>query len=240
MFSFLIPQSKESVLLYHSISGMNSKQDSFKLNISTELFKKQMAYLAGLRQKREFLVTFDDGFENFFTNAYPVLLRYNIKSIVFITVDFIDKKISLSDFCPTDIEIKPLSWEQIKEISNNGIEIGSHSLSHPNLLVVDSKTAKSEIAGSKKITEEMISKKVKYFAYPHGSKQSYNTTIKKIVKESGYEKAYTNILGFNTKDTDPYDLRRIRIYSNDNMFRFKMKIRGAYNWVDFFNLLKKC
>ncbi|MDP3787239.1 MAG: polysaccharide deacetylase family protein [Candidatus Omnitrophota bacterium] len=233
ILSFLIPQSKESVLLYHSISGMNSKQDSFNLNISTELFKKHMAYLAGLRQKREFLVTFDDGFENFFTNAYPVLLRYNIKSILFIAVDFVDKKISLSDFCPANVEIRPLSWEQIKEISNNGIEIGSHSLSHPDLLAVDSNTAKSEIAGSKERTEAIIGKKIKYFAYPYGSKRSYNSAIKKIVKESGYEKAYSNIMGFNTKDTDPYDLRRIRIYTNDNMFRFKMKTRGAYNWVDF-------
>lgn len=235
IFSFRIPRDKETVLVYHSVSGMYERQDPFKLNVSTELFKEQTAYISGLQKKREILLTFDDGFENFFTDAYPVLLRYNIKSILFIAVDFIDKRILLSDFCPAGAEIKSLSWEQIKEISSNGIEIGSHSLSHPDLLAIDNKLAESEIIGSKKRIEAMISKKVKYFAYPYGSKRSYDTAIKKIVKESGYEKAYSNIMGFNTKNADPYELRRIRIYSNDNMFRFKMKISGAYNWIDSLN-----
>lgn len=83
--------------------------------------------------------------------------------------------------------------------------------------------------------EDMIGKEVKYFAYPYGSKKSFNNKIKEIVKNSGYKKAYTNIMGFNDANSDLYELRRIRIYSNDNMFRFKLKIDGAYNWVDFFN-----
>ena len=61
---------------------------------------------------------------------------------------------------------------------------------------------------------------------------TFNERIKQIVKNSGYEKAYTNIMGFNSRRSDLYELRRIRIYSTDNMFRFKIKINGAYNWVD--------
>lgn len=233
LFSFLGPVKNQLTLVYHSVSDIGKGLDPLKLNISQELFRKQIAYLSKLSQANGIVVTFDDGFENFFHYAYPILLRYNINSVLFITTGFIDRRISFDRLFSGVVKSGALSWEQVNEISQSGIEIGSHAVTHVNLTGISEDEAGKEIADSKSMIENVIGKSVKYFAYPYGSRAAFNERIKKIVKDRGYERAYTNIAGFNSGNTDLYELRRIRIYNTDNMFRFKMKLRGAYNWVDW-------
>lgn len=233
--------SDETVLVYHSIGKIDRRSDPYKISLDPLLFGKQIEFLTHFKE-RNLTLTFDDGFKNFFENAFSFVLRYNIRTVLFVTTDFIDGKMSFNAFFENNIDIQPLNWQQIREISDNGIEIGSHTLSHPNLTNLDRRAAEKEISDSKKKIEDMIGKKVRYFAYPFGSRQAFSDPVKQIVRDSGYERAYTNIMGFNDADTDPYELRRIRIYSYDNMLRFKMKIKGAYNWVDSVNVpgFKKC
>lgn len=230
--SFLCPQNKEAVLVYHCVSVLESKGDPFKLSIHPKLFEKQMVYLAKLQKKRPVLVTFDDGFENFFSNAFSLVLRYNFRVSLFVSTDFINGNISFDHLFSGKTKLNPLTWAQLKEISDSGIEIGSHTITHPNLATLNDKELYRQIADSKKIIEERIGREVKCFAYPYGAKRTFNRRTIQIVRESGYKEAYTNIMGFNTNSADAYNLKRIRIYSNDNMFRFKMKLSGAYNWVD--------
>lgn len=234
IFSFFLPQNRDFVLLYHSVSDMNAKNDPLRLNIQPKLFEKQMAYLSKLQKDSRVLVAFDDGFENFFSNAFFTILKYNIKSIIFVTAGFIDGEISFNRLFNGGIRLGPLTWEQLKRIADFGVEVGSHALSHRNLAALDDRELYREIADSKKIIENKIGREVKYFAYPYGARNAFNGRVIQFVRDSGYQAAYTNIMGFNTAgSTDIYRLNRIRIYSNDNMFRFKMKIRGSYNWVDY-------
>ena len=227
--------NKEVVLLYHSVNDTGSKNDYFKSNLAPAIFKKQLEFLAGFK-KQNVIITFDDGFSNFFDIVFPLVAKYNIKAILFITSGFIDGLITREDIFSKKLSYKkPLNWSQVKEVSNAGVEIGSHSLTHLNLLKLDTRAVYAEISDSKKRIEDIIGKEVKYFAYPYGSRNTFDNRIKQIIKDSGYKKAYTNIMGFNTQDTDLYELKRIRILGNDNMFRFKLKINGAYNWIDFFN-----
>lgn len=237
----LFGNNGQTALVYHSIGDSGSHDSPYKMNIQSSHFEKQMELISRL-DKPGAIATFDDGFGNFFDNAFPVILRYNIKTIVFITTDFIDGKMSFDAFFGNNVKVRPLSWRQVKEISDSGIEVGSHTLSHPDLTKLDGDAASKEISESKKKIEDMIGKKVESFAYPFGSKQSFNDRIKQIVKDSGYERAYTNIMGSNGAGKDPYELRRIRVYTGDNMFRFKMKIKGAYNWIDSINTFgfKRC
>jgi peptidoglycan/xylan/chitin deacetylase (PgdA/CDA1 family) len=234
--SALFGNKGETVLVYHSIERTGSPDTPHKINLRAPLFEEQIKSVSR-SGKRDMIVTFDDGFGNFFDNAFPVILRYNIKTILFITTDFIDGKMSFDAFFGGSAGVKPLSWRQIKEISGSGVEIGSHTLSHPDLTKLSRDAAYREISESKKKIEDATGRKVRYFAYPFGSARAFNGRIKQLVKESGYERAYTNIMGFNGAGSDPYELRRIRVYSNDNMFRFKMKVKGAYNWVDSVNIL---
>lgn len=224
---------KEVVLVYHSVSNEDKKHDPLKLNVNPGLFQRQMRYLSRLKPKAAVKVTFDDGFENFFYYAYPVLLRYNIYSILFITPEFINKKVPISCSLGQHISWMPLNWQQVREISDSGIEIGAHGLKHLNLPGLSGQDLVREIAGSKMAIEAAVGRRVRYFAYPYGSRTSFNAEIKRLIRDSGYDEAYTNIMGFNRQTSDRYELSRIRIYSNDNMFRFRLKLRGAYNWVDW-------
>jgi len=229
--SNIYDRNNEVVLVYHSIDNVDDDNDHYKMNLKPDLFAKQIEFLRSVK-KRGLLLTFDDGFENFFYNAFPLILKYNIKSIVFVTTDFINKRLTFDHLTGAKGKLSPLSWNQLREIANKGIDIGSHTLTHPDLSKLNNEIIHREIFESKKIIEDNIGKEVKYFAYPYGAKNTFNERIKQIVKNSGYEKAYTNIMGFNSRSSDLYELRRIRIYSTDNMFRFKIKINGAYNWVD--------
>lgn len=227
-------QDKETVLLYHSLANNVFKNNHYKLSLKPCLFEKQAEFISVFK-KKNVIFTFDDGFDNFKEKAFPVIMKHNIKTIIFVTVGFIEGSVNSEVFSVKGFDVKPLSWAQIREISDSGIEIGSHTISHPNLLNIGKKAANAEIVDSKKMIEDKIGKEVKYFAYPYGGKNAFNNHIKDMVKKSGYKKAYTNIMGFNTKNNDSFELRRIRIYDSDNMFRFKIKINGAYNWIDGLN-----
>lgn len=221
---------QELALLYHSVEDNNCQHYYKKLNVRPVLFEKQAALLSRLERK-DLILTFDDGFSNFFDKALPVILKYRFKAILFVTVGFIEGEIGFFD---EKVKIKPLSWEQVKELSDSGIEIGSHAWTHRNLLRLNIQEAHREIAESKKKIEDVIGKKVRCLSYPYGGRNAFDNNIKKIARECGYERAYTNIMGFNNKESDCYELHRIRIYGGDNLFRFRLKVDGAYNWIDCF------
>lgn len=225
--------NNELVLVYHSVGSIDRQNDPYKTNVTPGLFKKQIEFLSSLK-KKEIILTFDDGFENIYDVVFSLVLKYNMKTILFVTVGFIEGAISFDSFFKRRVDIKPLSWRQLKEMASCGLEIGSHTLTHPNLVELDNKEAYAEIADSKKKLEDKIGKEVKSFAYPYGAKNTFDNRIKEIVRDAGYKKAYTNIMGFNTENCDFYELKRMRIYSDDNIFRFKLKTGGAYNWVDAF------
>jgi peptidoglycan/xylan/chitin deacetylase (PgdA/CDA1 family) len=221
----------EITLLYHSIADINKKDDIYKINIKPNLFKSQIDLLINSGFK-DILLTFDDGFDNFYNNAFPLLKEYKLNTILFVTTDFINGAMSFNHLFNPTVRVMPLSWADIREISDSGIRIGSHTKSHSVLSSLKGRELYSEISDSKKIIEDFIGKEVKDFAYPYGGYNSYNEYVKKIVQECGYERAYLNIMGFNKASTEKYALKRIRVYNNDTNFRFKMKIKGSYNWVD--------
>jgi len=226
-------KSGDLVLAYHSVADMGQGVDKYKMNVPLGLFKAQIDYLGVLKKKRNIILTFDDGFRNFYENALPIVSGSGIQAMLFVTTDFIDRKITFGHLFLSGNGCEPLTWSQIKEISSLGIEIGSHAITHKNLSLMDAKDAERELTDSKKIIEDRIGKPVEYFAYPFGSRCAITDNLKKLVAANGYVKAYSNIMGFNSDKSDAYALRRMRIYSTDHMPRFKMKLNGAYNWVDY-------
>ncbi len=226
------------VLVYHSVAHMHKKDDPFKLNVPPDLFETHMKMLSQVLKKRDILVTFDDGYESFYHHAFPILLKYKIPTQLFVATDFIDKKITF-DHLFHQKNLRPLTWEELKIIAQNGISIGSHSLSHSMLAKLPYPQVYVELAESKKRIEQNVGYPVMDFAYPFGSRSSLNDITKKTVQECGYEKAYLNLMGFNRVGDDCFALRRIRIYPTDSSLLFKMKIKGLLNWIDWINSIRK-
>jgi len=215
------------ILTYHNFT----EDESSSYNINIIEFEKQMDYLAthnysvislsellkGLRTgqlpPKPIVITIDDGFKSTFTLAYPVLKKYNLPATLFIYTNFIEKNNG------------SLTWEEIREMTSHNIEIGSHTLSHCNLLKYKKNEnyetylarIRKEIFLSKEILESEIERKVKFFAYPYGA---YSSTIKDLAIQAGYEGiANANSMN-NTPNANPFSLNRQIIFGQSSLNSF--------------------
>jgi peptidoglycan/xylan/chitin deacetylase (PgdA/CDA1 family) len=127
-------------------------------------------------------LTFDDGFEDFYTAALPVLEKHRLPATVFIVTGFIGRSGSGDIWKPR----RHLSVEQIGEISRLGHEIGSHTRSHADLAMLDRKDLMAELADSRKTLEDIVSKPVTALSFPYGS---WNPRVWRAALDAGYKTA---------------------------------------------------
>ena len=181
-------------------------------------------------------ITLDDGFQDNYTFAYPILKKYNVPATIFVVVESLESKAAVGSSLSGREPGRYLSWAQVREISQNGISFGSHSLTHPWLTQVPLAQARREIVQSKAQLEQFLGEPVHLFAYPGGRLCDFSQEIKEIVIESGYSGACVGLNGANGPDTDPYLLRRTKIEVDDSMGVFEMALKGA---LDAFILLDR-
>ena len=217
------------ILTYHKFcTGENP--DAYTINI--RLFEKQMSYLIDNGYKvisiaellkciennffpeKPVVITIDDGFKSVYNLAFPVLKKYDYPATIFLYTDFIANN-------PNQ-----LSWQEIKEMINNDIEIGSHTISHCNLLNIKQneshmdylKRIEREISLSKSILERYTGVPVQSFAYPYGV---YSQQIKMLAEQAGY-KALLNVNGMNNSiPFDTYSLNRQIVPAGFTLEQFK-------------------
>lgn len=187
--------------MYHSIS---SSTEHMELCITPSVFQAQMkmlhhmgyrgvSLLEGLtifesqtvRDAKVIVLTFDDGYEDNLHHALPILHELDYTATCF----FVAEKLGSESF---DIwsngTHRLMDSNQLKEWSRMGMEVGSHTLTHPNLTKIDKAHAKHEIADSKTILSDLTGCPVSSFAYPYGV---YNNQICQYVGETGYGQAVT-------------------------------------------------
>lgn len=218
------------VLVYHRIDRVPARADPWKLCVAPELFTRHMAFLK--KEAVPCLVTFDDGYESVLTRAHPVLKEHGMPAAFFVVTDFIDGRLSMDRFFGPGHAPRALSWTQVRELVAFGLEVGSHSVTHRRLALLDEAQARAEAGLSKSRIEAMTSCAVRAFSYPFGDQRSLDEKTTAIVRQAGYEKAYTNILGPDNTAADPFRVHRVRIYTDDNILRFRLKVAGAYDWVE--------
>lgn len=119
-----------------------------------------------------------------------------------------------------------LSWPEIKEMSENNITFGGHTMTHPILTKIPLEKVRFEINESKKIIEKNLEKPVLTFAYPNGEIEDFNEDIKNSLKSAGYRLACTTIFGKNDKNSDPYELKRVYT-SGESLIKFALRLRKA-------------
>jgi len=131
-------------------------------------------------------LSFDDGYENFYTYGKDILLKYGYRATIFVIAGFIGKENNWD--VNFGVKFKHLNRKQIKELADLGFEIGSHTLTHRDLTKLPENEIKKELKESKKILEDITGKEVKYLSYPFGR---YNERIEEILCEEGYERGFS-------------------------------------------------
>ena len=222
------------VLMYHSFQA---EEDKLIPYVSAEIFAYQMeflarnhynvvgpdkviAYMTGIEKMpaKTVAITADDGYYNFYKNAYPVLKKHNLPATFFIVTD----KIGTSGY---------LGWRELREMSDsNLITIGSHTKSHPWIpsASVDEEKLWDELAHSKEILEKGLGKPVDFICYPNGG---FNDLAKETAKKAGYKGAFTTNPAKKSGIDDIYAIRRIKMSSTSvNPVILWGKISRYYAW----------
>jgi len=238
-FLWVYPRHTVPILTYHSFDYGQGL-----LSVTPENFERQIRYIKdkgfkvisldefteGIKKGRRFarngvVITMDDGYENNFTYAYPVLKKYNFPATIFLATNYIATS---SGF---------LNWDEVMEMSRHNISFGGHTKSHVYLPSVTEKDVLwDEIGGCKRIIEEHIGVPVDYFCYPLGG---FTEEAEQLVERAGYKGACVTNRGDDTLNKyDVYGLNRISVrngnpyFSFFNLFapiRFRAKLSGYYN-----------
>ena len=225
--AFFYEPSGIPVLNYHQIND----RDKNALTVTSSQFAAQMDYLkaAGYHTitateladalergaplpPKPVLLTFDDGYLDNYTVAYPILKERGMKAAIFLITDYVGRYPNY------------LTWEQAQEMQQNGIEFGSHTLNHVDLTQCASAAeVRRQLVNSKSALEWRLDRPIEFLAYPCGQR---NEMIIAQLKDTGYRAAFTVELGFDFLGDNPYELHRIPIFGGNShtLFRFKARL----------------
>lgn len=234
-----------SILMYHSVSAEKGKSHPYyHINTSPAVFDAHMGYLHknnysvinlhdlensfDTRDSSKYIViTFDDGFHDFFTNAFPILKKYNFSATVFLPTGFIhNERLSFKGK-------ECMTWDEVRRLSSDGIIFGSHTANHPQLKNLSKKEIEDEIKSSKEIIEDETGITVKSFSYPFAfpEDKEFVLALRTLLKKCGYTNGVSTKIGIANKSHDKYFYPRLPANSDDDILFFKAKLQGGYNWL---------
>jgi peptidoglycan/xylan/chitin deacetylase (PgdA/CDA1 family) len=162
-------------------------------------------------------LTFDDGFANFYTHAFPALADYNSRATVFLVAGSCGG-VSEWGGLPASFQSRQmLCWSKVQELHRAGIQFGAHTMTHPPLSAIPLERARAEIVESRNRIADRIGAEVTAFAYPYGAESG---AVRAVVAES-FEIGCTTRMGFLTEASRRETLERIDIYYLRNLMWFK-------------------
>ena len=225
------------ILMYHAFGP--SSEPASRYVMPAVRFARQMAWLKWmgyrvisleeyLRFRREYLlpprrsivITIDDGYADNWHVAYPILQRYRFPATIFV----VSAQIGGTYYSQVDSELngRPmLSWSQMQEMTREGIAIGAHTRTHPNLTEIPPEQAQAEIAGSKFDLEQELKIPIQVFSYPFGE---YDQQVQTQAEAAGFLGSCSVHSGLNTSITPLHGLRRVEIYGTDSFFDFVVAV----------------
>ncbi|MGD1043827.1 MAG: polysaccharide deacetylase family protein [Bacteroidota bacterium] len=227
MYHRIVPEALENS--HHGIwvTALSFEQNLISLKqrgISPITFEQYQLFLNGefTLPKRPVILTFDDGYEDNYTHAFPLLKKYEFSAVIFLVTD----KTRRTNFWDANEPQEPLmNNEQIREISLAGIEFGSHTVTHPNLSQCSPEQIRTELVESKQIIEHLTGKEIISLAYPYGA---VNELIKSITAEIGYKYGIATNSGPRKFYEDLFEIRRTQIFPWTDRFGFWKKTQQWY------------
>nr|WP_307775266.1 polysaccharide deacetylase family protein [uncultured Cetobacterium sp.] len=236
------------VLMYHRVIKDESEKGVHGTYVTIKQFDDQMKYLKSKgfqtvtfkdmlnngykkrfdKDKKWIMLTFDDGYKDNYENAFPILKKYGFKGIIYILDGIAYNKWDSENKDNPEKEFELMTKEELLELQSSGIEFGGHTSSHPKLAELSIEKARKEIFESKAKIENILGRKLLSFAYPYGS---LNEDVKKLAEDSGYPFAVATDSGGIAFSDDFFEIRRIGIFPTNNLFNFKRKVSGKYNFI---------
>ncbi len=214
------------ILMYHHIVKRKT-HDPY--SVSPEVFDRQMNWLkqnnyqvityadfyqAMLKKTilpaKSVVITFDDGDIDQYTSAWPILKKYHYSALFYITTNFIG-------------HTHWMNWKMLKDLADNNMEIGGHTMSHPNLAKLAAIDQQRELIVSKKILEKNLKIKINFFAYPGGA---YGTSTVALLQKAGYISAATTQHNVFHRPTENLYLVS-RIHIDDDLASFIQFVKGT-------------
>lgn len=233
--------------MYHGIRGVaESVHPYYETNTSPAMFARHMESLKasgytsiGLDEavkcsaerkpgSKLVVITFDDGFRDFYSTAFPILRHHGFIATVFIPTGLLSDQ--RSQWKCADL----MTWSEVRELQSWGVRFGSHTVSHPELERLDAEQIDREVSQSKQTLEDKLGVPVKTFAYPYAfpeHNKAFTRRLAEILKSHGYEAGVSTVIGRARGTDNPFFLPRLPINTWDDLALFQAKLEGGYDWL---------
>ena len=237
-----------SILMYHKVNDLADNPTT----VPVAIFDQQLGRLAELGYnvvdldavldhytlgkplpEKAVLITFDDGYRDTLENALPVLQRHGHSAVIFIPVAYMDDETPLpheTHLVERGMRNPTLDWGLMRELDAGGVRVESHGIAHRPLAEVTLDEAVREIAVSKLRLEGRLGRPVRAYAYVKGSEAHFHPVHESILKQAGYDVAFTTISRANGTNTNPFRLGRYNVEPYPNR-TFELVLSGACDLI---------
>jgi peptidoglycan/xylan/chitin deacetylase (PgdA/CDA1 family) len=179
------------------------------------------------------LISFDDGYRDTLENALPVLQKHGYPAVIFVPVAYMEDEMPLpheTHLIERGMRNPTLDWGLMRELDAGGVRVESHGIAHRPLAEVSLDESVREIAVSKLKLEEKLGRPVTAYAYVKGSEAHFHPVHESILKQAGYDIAFTSISRSNGPDTNPFRLGRYNVEPYPER-TFELVLAGACDLI---------